>query len=279
MARNNSLYWDATSGDEGGFNLDVENASINRVFAPELRGMTNEGAIACSVYDIFDDDLSEDDMTAGFDDDPTAYGPEEIWAVFDHDFTSEVMSTFDDFYQGWVVRYPDLPIESVLRDFGMEFVPHDPQETVFSRPDVNLLLKSSTGVVQADWVEIPQSNKAIIAPGGIQVWVAAMNAGWRIPESRLVHPDGTAVVLVQGGGTGTRDILEWFGRENFAAPSQSLSVFDNKPVSGKWTLEIESDNGGNVDFELKDWRLKISAEQPVTRIFLLHGFGQVYELR
>jgi subtilisin-like proprotein convertase family protein len=71
----------------------------------------------------------------------------------------------------------------------------------------------------------------------------------------LRHPDGTAVVLIDGavGGACTHTVLddEALGPLSGAPPytgafrpASPLSAFDDKPAAGAWTLEVEDDVAG-----------------------------------
>jgi len=259
MVRGSALYWDSLDGDATGFNIDYERGAYNQIVRPEFRGMNNEGAVICVLYDLFDSSFSGD-TSPGEDDEAFAFGMDSLWQVVDLDFAPGIMATMDDFYQGWRDRFPGLEVDSAFARFGMEFVPLAENEFVFSSTDLGLTIP--VGVVRevtADMVVPPFSENKIL-PGGVAVWAAIDHPNARDLVIRLRHPDGTRVTLKAPGTGGGEDVAEWYGYPRYTFPAESLSAFDWKSPAGVWTLEV-SNEGWSSSGILLDWRLKLKTGQ------------------
>jgi len=266
IARNSALYWDATDGDTGGFNLDYETGSENGVILSDLKGMNNEVMVTCVLYDLFDDASSHDNSPAG-DDDSCEGGAEEIWTVFDQDFVPSVLATMDDFYQGWKIRYPALPVDEVFAAFGMEMVPLRQGEKVYSALDLDLSIPDNDPGGVAGTIQLPAG---VIQADGVRVWVAALHSYRGDLSIRLRHPDGDSIPLkLASDSDWENDVTEWYGFQNYEKPTGNLSSFEGRSSAGLWTLEI-SDEGALDTGTLVDWRLKVLTQTGS------EGFLQVY---
>lgn len=263
FGRNSALYWDSLDGNAIGFNIDYERGAYNGIVRPEFRGMNNEGAVTCVLYDLFDD-ASSSDTSLGRDDEDFAFGVEPIWDVFQQDFASGALATFDDFYQGWRERFPGWGVDAAFAAFGMEFVPHEPKESVWSRTGVDRAIPDGDLSGASETLGVTLAPDEIVLPGGVRVWVAVQHLRPSDLAIGLRHPDGTRVALRNYGtsnGEDFQDVLEWYGYSYYDLPAESLSALEGKPAAGPWALEI-SDQRPGVSGTLRDWRLKLKSAPP-----------------
>ncbi len=282
FARDSSLYWDTLAGATAGFNIDYEPGAFNQVPAPQFRGMNNEGAVTCVLYDLYDSAFSGD-TSPGQDDEAFAYGVDPIWQVVELDFAPGVLATMDDFYQGWRDRFPDRAVDAAFATFGMEFVPMEPQEFVYSRVDLGREIPDGASQGLTDTLVVSASPGGILMPGGVRVWVAIEHPYPQDLVIRLQHPDGTPALLRAPGTRDSNnplDVTEWYGYPRYAPPAESLTAFAGKSPAGAWLLEVSDGSPGSSGI-LQDWRLKLRmGEQWATtpQVWLLDGLGGVHRL-
>ncbi len=124
----------------------------------------------------------------------------------------------------------------------------------------------SSSAIPLDGTPLVCRSRIDAVTGDVVSLVAALTIDHPDPARllvRLLGPDGTSAVLMDGFGSKARAVRAVFGRT--AVPAEPLSRFTGRPSAGTWRLEITDRRGsatGAVAGRLVSWALQLEPEGP-----------------